>query len=419
MTCCKCEEYEWDDPQEVVYTDSNSNEYCLFHAPEEDKMCPNAWFSGLVYKRIQDAINNDDKEKECNFSGTIFPGRIIFHQFDSDNPLPRINFDNAIFCKDVDFSSTVFSDDASFSNTHFEGKVSFEGTTFKVRTSFFETLFMSNVLFDTGIYDEQPTVFEKGVDFIKCTFDYSMFKGVKWRNSFAFSQCKIIRKLDIIDCKVYYHGFIYADVENINFINVTWEDDKSLGNYLIQTNDCTLIQRYRDFYQRMKAKYKAENNEYEASQWHIAEKEAQLKLLKTTTTPLLRSIWTSCINMKLPSFHAIEKRTIFHALRIYKLLSGFGENPFQASLCLLFFLFLPFICVGLWEFCSTGFSSSFDKEKVEFIFKTGVRSIPFTKMPPGDSNYSWWNYLLMTFSQLLITFQAALFALAVRNKFRR
>lgn len=38
MGCCKCEEYNWPDPQDVVWEDPICNgQYCIFHAPADKK----------------------------------------------------------------------------------------------------------------------------------------------------------------------------------------------------------------------------------------------------------------------------------------------------------------------------------------------------------------------------------------------
>lgn len=144
----------------------------------------------------------------------------------------------------------------------------------------------------------------------------------------------------------------------------------------------------------MKAKYKAENNEYEASKWHIAEKEAQLKLLAQKK----------------------DERFNWFMLWLYKLVSGFGENPGRAFGVLASLLVVPLLfCIMDIE--ANFFGLIFHSHQVAEPMVRWLKFVPLTRAITGAEP----GYLrtLMFFWQLLITLQAALFAFALRNNFRR
>ena len=89
MGCCKAEKYKWCKELDTVYTDEEGKEYCVFHAPKGHKGVSLEEFNNLVFQRIEEAKNSG---QECNLSGTIFEGEIIFTHFDKENPLPDIDF---------------------------------------------------------------------------------------------------------------------------------------------------------------------------------------------------------------------------------------------------------------------------------------------------------------------------------------
>ncbi|AMK12029.1 hypothetical protein AWY79_13395 [Pseudodesulfovibrio indicus] len=145
----------------------------------------------------------------------------------------------------------------------------------------------------------------------------------------------------------------------------------------------------------MKAKYKTENNEYEASKWHVAEKESQLKLLgRKDGSRFLRDV-----------------------LWLYKYSSGFGEDPRQAFWVLLMLLVLPLLFLVCIELSNNFVWWGFDHSRIDAVFTEWLKFIPLTRA--ADKNELGLLYAFMVFWQLLITIQTALFVFALRNNFRR
>ena len=75
MSCYKCKYHNWEEPQEVVWSDLNGQEYCVFHAPTDHKGVSEADFVALVTKHLEMAINQN--YPVCNLTGTIF--YVAFH----------------------------------------------------------------------------------------------------------------------------------------------------------------------------------------------------------------------------------------------------------------------------------------------------------------------------------------------------
>ena len=159
MGCCKAEKYKWCKKLDTVYTDEVGKEYCVFHAPKGHKGVSLEEFNNLVFQRIEEAKNSG---QECNLSGTIFEGEIIFTHFDKENPLPDIDFSFITFTEDANFSAVNFSGYADFRNTTFkssaqfvivtfDGKDSFINATFNKSSYFMSTIFKDRTKFD-GVY---------------------------------------------------------------------------------------------------------------------------------------------------------------------------------------------------------------------------------------------------------------------------
>ncbi|WP_207260256.1 pentapeptide repeat-containing protein [Desulfovibrio sp. Huiquan2017] len=443
MTCCKCEEHKWDDPQEVVYTDpANGKEYCLFHAPADCKGISVDAFNEKALERIKAASVSGGVDVLCNLSGTIFPGDFNAKGHD----FPAINLFRAVFTQGAHFGGARFGGMAIFSDVHFGGKVNFNkarfktgavfsGCRFKGYPNFYRANFAGETSFSKAIFDEDTCFdmagFEEAVDFTSAHFlggakfsgvsfgAEALFKGVSFACGTKFTTVQVKgvivfdaiqaaegAVLEFVDCIVSPSVLVFQncdltccdfslqrDLTNIHFVNSSWENKcriKPNGE-----DQKGKLQLTRDFYQRMKAKYKGENNEYEASKWHVAEKEAQLKLFR----------WNG------------ESKFLWIMLWLYKFVSGFGENAARAFWVLIGLAVLPLLaltCMGVvhhspwWDFDMAG---------IHQIIKDWLKFIPLARTIGEDEPGGL--HVLMIFWQLLITLQAALFAFALRNRFRR
>lgn len=432
MACCKCEEHGWNDPQPVVYTDpEDGNVYCLFHAPAEHKGVSVDAFNEQVSERIQAVIDLENEKALCDLSGAIFPGDICFA---SDSALPNISFEKARFAGGAVFDKVCFGKNAFFSEASFGGgtvfykasfgeyvffdKARFEGEALFNASSFMGNAYFGRVRFCGKVYFNE-TRFGRTISFNGASFDgNASFSEASFMGNTDFSSAQFngqirfnaIRNNNVIltfaycivspsamtfeSCDPTCLDFVeQRDLTHIHFINASWEKN---GRIKACTEDEPgRLQATRDFYQRMKAKYKAENNEYEASKWHVAEKEAQLKLLGEEG----------------------ESRFLWAMLWLYKLVSGFGEDPRRAFWVLFGIFALPLLVIAGIEVYQHFSWWDFDSARLNHVFKQWLKFIPLTRAI-GENEPGGWHALMLLW-QLIITLQAALFAFALRNRFRR
>ncbi len=415
MECCKCKKYNWNDPQKAIWTDSNDQGYCVFHAPTEYKEVSEADFAALVARHLAIAINQN--KEECNLSGTVFCGNIDF----PDQTLPKLDlrdtsFEGRVVFKGCNFdllnlNDASFEDRVAFIDCDFNGRVafggctfvsdvSFDGSSFLKGAAFISTKFMGDAYFNetrflNGLWF-RDVVFSGKVHFVDSEFAHGRFWKVIAEDYIMLRYCRFTASscIDFVEIDLLWFDFLSTNLENIRFTSCNWPQDK--GRYCIQ-HDMHGVQlsEVLNFYQRMKRKCKTENNEYEASKWHIAEKEAQLKILKR------------------------EKKSnfIWALLWLYKIFSGFGENPLRACVIFLVILFLPLATISGVEVYNC-FSWHFDFDKVDMVLKDWLMFVPFARSN-DFRDVSGGMHLVIIGWQLFITTQFALFAFALRNRFRR
>lgn len=468
MACCKCEEFGWDDPQQVEWTDpEDGREYCLFHAPADKKMiggelCAAEMFNERVFARVQFAIDESDI-KICNLCGTIFPDTISFSRYGRKKPLPAIWFNKTQFMGIADFSSTEFNGPAVFHSTTFHQFATFHSATFSSYAAFSSAIFHNNANFDSAIFNDHTdfssTTFCISASFFSASFNgyanfestqfmktkgylsFMIFNGTEFdevvfhqacfEQRVMFNNCQFgSKKLRFIKTDVTQCDFLETEMTDIEFINVCWpkaNEDKRLphkwregrkglsqsyndfgwnSRYKIPLeDDPDRLQQVRDFYQTMKRIYKDKHDEYEASKWHVAEKEAHLRLLtQNGESPFLRAL-----------------------LILYKWVSGYGEVPSRAVSMLIGLILLAWLLLG-------GFGISDEKTVIQGISLTweGIQNFGttfitlfknvmlFKESAIAFKPVEGWVYgTVLVLTRLLIPIQAALFAMAVRNKMRR
>ncbi len=382
MACCKCQEYGWDDPQPTL----PDKDYCLFHAPAEHKGMTVENFNERVFERIR-AVD-PEREDECNFAGTIFPGKIAFSKFTAYNPLPKISFDHCVFNGSVIFNSIIFSKSSSFESTIFNDLTSFDSTIFKDWVFFDSTTF-------GGVTDFHESKF-KNAAFTKTTL-----KG----KILTFNHISIISEVHFWDVNLDNFDFLGTDMTNIHFMRCRWPKEK--GRYRITAEDYSAPEAIKDFYQRMKRKYKQEHNEAEVSQWHVAEKEVDLLL----------------VAKELKHVNGIHDKAIWGLLwlmlQLYRISSRFGEHMIRAGSVLVCVAFAPLAVLTAAKFQETGFSLAPEWGQIGAVFTDWLRCMPLIKTPDLGADVPAWKLGLFGLFQLLIAVQAALFAFALRNRFRR
>lgn len=472
LPCCKCREHNWADPRPPV-VEIDGKKYCLFHAPVERKGVPIDEFNKNVSARIQATFNLGDGAAACNMNGVIFPNGA---SFGAQKKLPSITFEHAVFTGKINFKkyifsgrtsfkSTIFNDTAFFSYAKFKREITFESanfngayffatefsheiinfnyaeftryTTFQksifyYMVTFNSTIFNGDILFTSAQFKDksyfrgatfnkfadfekvkfckeadfqktnfrdvtyfQKTSFLKGANFILSSFDVAWFQNITARDTMNFRpRPNQKNNIEFEDTNIECCDFLRTDMTNIHFIACTWPL-KNGRYYVKEEGDLKNIQRVRDFYQRMKRKYKDEHNEYEVSKWHIAEKEAQLKLLK---------------NEKYSKF-------LYYTLLLYKTFSGFGDAPLKALCFLIALLISPLLVLVVRELLSH-ISTSLAPGKVDSIINMWLQFIPLAKNSALKGTSGGLQLLIFAW-RTIVAIQAALFVLALRNRFRR
>lgn len=403
--CCKCEEYNWPDPQEVVWKDpADGKGYCVFHAPKEQKWKGlvgqkkyiDSEFNELVFSHINSGIDRfaaDDRDELFSLSGTVFPGDISFTQANHRGPFPFLNLSKATFNGKVSFIFITIN-----------GPALFEDTTFNDHVSFFVTQFRSSVLFTR-------TNFKSGSLFVRTVFE-----------------------LDV--------DFFDSQAQDRS-MHMRYLSKQSLGNVSFTPSEFSAFSFYRcdwplrlrkgdeELYRAMKQRAVEEHDQLLVSRWHFCEKLMQLKglLLPTRANALIDAFEddTLCDSTRMRAwrelFSAMSWRMRRSLLFLYWTSSGFGERPRRAAVCLVGLAFLPLLLLIPLKLLETGWSLRPDALKVGEVLAEWVRCLPLVKLEatltPAAPIVSAIRAGVSWLFQMAIALQAGLFALAVRNRFRR
>lgn len=480
MSCCKaietgswCSEIHNPD-YERVYKDENGNEYCLFHAPHVKKGMSVENFNKIIFNRISAHYQS---KKNCNLSGTIFPNKISFDRFDDHKSMPAVNFGSCVFCGDVSFKRVNFSAETIFDCVHFCERVDFYGAKFNgpvyfsgitcenEEVIFSGAIFNDNLLFSAKIQSNIPKTGDKAIDsHVKfagtiyngnsqfsiayaggISFNLAVFKkDVQFlgevgfigfcRTKFdgeAIFRINIVSETDFLDARFTEKAFFYTcigasrfsnviiekmirfeelnlektsfigtDLTKIDFVNCKWVANNSrtvlYDELTLRTQkptEANEAKKIEILYRKLKQKSITEYNYPEASSWHYGEKEMRRFYL---------------------GFNQIE----FYLLRLYKYSSGYGEMPNVAGLVL--FNIILYISILLSLFGINSFENGFYYYDFSAVIINTLQYATFQKetifsIKQGSAI----GYSFKILGQILIPIQATLFALSVRNKFRR
>ena len=423
MPCCKAEEFDnWcKDAPMSAYKDIFGDEYCLFHAPRRKKIIPTPEgirkvyddeFNKLIFEKIKKAKKTNE---ECNLSGAIFEGEISFRQFGIENPLPDISFEGATFTQGAYFSKAAFSERADFSEAIFkEGAKLFGRPIFNKEVVFKnlkidEKLIMEN--FDLSNVSFMDTEVRK-IDFIKCDWRKERFRKYILYNEYELFHIAKNEKESIEEEKdLSFDDKKEVKEEKISFFSWLKEDIKESWQPLKRyfwSYDRKEIEKVELLYRRLKEKYTAEKDNVLISEWHYGEKEMFRK--------------------------KIRARRYLGLSLLYWASSGYGERPVRAGMVLLGFIIslsLLLAIAGLEPLNLPG-RPDYGVEAIEGLsgllnitlkqFKALVLNTlqyaTFRREPifvPVNITGGYLKFL----SHILIPLQAALFGLAVRNRFRR
>jgi len=468
MSCCKAEKFKWCSGLDAI-TSYDGKEYCIFHAPKgrEGISIDIEKFNELVFKRIEEAKKSGQK---CDLSGTLFEGPISFSQYNKENPLPFIKFQDVTFISDADFRHVSFNEEANFDRVCFKESMSFWQVDFRGRVSFSEATFFKNASWSGTKFAQEATfqlanfiegayfsdtTFNKSVNFRHSKFQGEMvlggtFKGTvdfrqvlfgdntEFRGTFSkevsfwwstfkaeadfrkiifhkmtdFSRCSIEKTLLFVEVDLSYCSFLDCSIHNCQFIRCKWPRIRG-RRALYDEKKKAPYEKVEELYRQLKWKYKEGHNEQEASTWHYSEKEMFRK----------KKWW--------------RRFNPFSFSNLYWLSSGYGERPVRAGLILLLlFVSLVLITSSLGLVSSSGkpvygvttfkgFSDTFGSKFLPELEKTGllifntIQYALFFKTPYFKPQTLSGDIILTIFTKLLMPIQAALFIFALRNRFRR
>jgi uncharacterized protein YjbI with pentapeptide repeats len=438
MGCCSA---FWCKPQEDDYfVGKDGRRYCIFHVPkgDEDHFSSPSFvknFNEKIYQLINAAIAEG---KECDLSRTIFPGPISFGKYNKGRPLPPISYEGAIFNGDVDFSGAALNGIATFRGATFKGNSDFRRTIFQSKTNFSEVSFCKKVTF-------AGAAFYAHVSFEDSEFkDEALFGEWLWEKTFCASA--LFRRIRTKEGLIYFRrikfkegcvSFRGTSLTNFRFEGCAWPQKKPslfqrvMPRCFLNPADTevfydeidadreynftplrrkivdkygVLAEKYgvvENLYRQMKQQAKENHNEPEVSRWHYREKEMFRK----------RNFW----------------RRHCGASAFYWAFSGYGERPVRAGWMLLMLVVtigLAMNSLGLWCPATEGkviqcFPLSPNLQRVETITQAVIEHALFVKDPILKAQPGWGGILLTVWTKVLIPVQAALFAFALRNKFRR
>lgn len=472
MPCCKAQEYHWCKDLEPVkgYKDDKGNEYCVFHAPQGQKGMSVEYFNSEIFRRLNGAL---EKGQECDLSGTVFEGEIDFSLLNEKKELPAISFYAATFSekakflgvtfkealfsmasfKEAEFARVLFTERAEFSRVSFTERANFSGARFNGRADFPEAMF-KEAHFNSAEFKEadfRVTTFSEAAYFSKATFSETTdfdratftgratFYGAKFNGEVYFNDETFIghaafRNINIKGTVRYEAvnlervSFTDTDMRMMDFINCKWP--KKHGRDVLYDElelfkpefemprwrklkarffpDKEKVKKVEILYRRLKQKYKDEHDDPGVSPWHYGEKEMFRK------GSLFRRYFPLSFS------------------NLYWLSSGYGERPARAGAALLLLILAATLLLAMSGLeVSNGadikvihgvtnemLSKGLDVKTLWPLLLNTLKFATFQK-DPFFVPKGWIGETVKIFAQILIPIQAALLALAVRNRFRR
>ncbi len=381
----------------------------------------------------------------ANFNGAIFDGKVDFRMIDFNRmdfreatlkkadfnltkfhekadfcltKFGKVNFGLAKFFDEADFVGASFDREAVFIDTGFTGDAKFNAASFhresrydraifKGKAEFTETNFVRRTSFSRAYFLELAS-------FEKATFnDEGVFYGKTFGGSAVFKNVVIRDRLRFQNVNIKHIEFLETDLRQIDFVNCDPLEEK--GRYLledekvvfsVQKPDKREIRKVESLYRAQKQKCKRDHNEFAYSHWHISEKE----MMRRRTDLRDNFFYWSLLNL-------------------YRLLSGYGEDPKRALFCLPIIFLIALIGLGVSGLnYSNGsklhlltpppqnedFSSLKRAALTTFEYLTFQKETYFGLKPANGRTA----FLRIVFT-ILFYIQTALLIMAVRNRFRR
>jgi hypothetical protein len=382
------------------FMNASFNEGTLFgNAIFDDKLIlMNAIFAGPIF------FTNASIKGKALFEHAKFNNYTNFHGShfyeDAHFGWAKLNgltwFNEVIFDKATAFDNCKIDGELECIQAVFNGQVKFLRAEFKDRSSFGDCVFRDTVNFDHAWFSGRAN-----------------FKGKTFYAACSFQNLSIAAKMRLegVDCKQI--SFLDTDVRQIDFVNCNWLktgrrrilfDEQVLPSNKKERSPVAL-KKVESLYRKLKQKYKDEHDEAEVSVWHYNEK-----------------------NMARQSLSRPRKFLGLTALYAYS--SGYGERPVRAFIVLLLMLVgfsiallicglaLPKGVETIYGITNCSLSNVLSVKSIGASFMNLLKYVTFQKdsyfIPTG-----WTGEVFKLLAQILVPVQAALLALAVRNRYRR
>lgn len=351
------------------------------------------------------------------------------------------DFRYAKFAGDVEFYGAKFYDNARFQNVTFSGRAHYYCAKFYGYVNFNHAHFYSDAVFDNS-------TFEKRVEFNQAEFcGIGSFMGATFNNIALFAYAKFKFEMNVEHCTLGDDGMAFTRLDKISLSNIVFSRYAAAGIEFVECEDwperlgLDLLRKPEEknlraailLYRAMKQRAASEHDQKRVSHWHFREKLMALKLMmpcKECSEAIERFEDTNVsLIVRMQAWLALlwycpfwKKFTL---TGLYWACSGFGERAVRAGVVLLALLALPFLAnspIGhfLYEFWSwmpwaDGVSSLVQGVGDSISASAAMEFIPFTKDIKGEG----WAKVGQGLWQALVMLQFTLFALAVRNRFRR
>lgn len=338
------------------------------------------------------------------FSGKTTFSETEFHDtnFLAVEFLQHTDFSRAVFFKPTSFPSVNFASSVTFENVMFSEYVNFGGSEFQSSVNFLDTIFAKG-----GNY--HAVKFSAFVDFRGCkTYEGTLLFSCLGDNLFATDKSKP----EISVANMY---FTSVEAQYFCFRGCQWPSMLGLQkNHIADEEDNKACE---ELYRAMKQHAAEEHDQPQVSRWHFREKLMQLKqllnnersneLLEVVENPDAKwgaRAWAwATLSLNLKNIYKGGLTGLYWAC------SGFGERDRRSLVVLVILVALSLLANNIkepWVWAELPGSAA-----AQYTLAT----IPFAKDIPGDG----WVKVGRGFWQFLIAVQFTLFALAVRNRFRR
>lgn len=378
-------------------------------------------------------FNNARFSKKANFHGVQFGGGSDFSeaQFSGESW-----FRDAKFNDEANFRNAEFIGETWFVGTQFNGDVSFVGVEF-IYALFVGSQFSYSALFMAGRFSEKAdfseaqfsgrTIFHS-VTFGTASFNKSIvvsklvFEKCTFEVEVKFQELSVKGQLLFDGSDLRKASFMHTNITNIDFRNPQWQEEN--GFYILQDEfdirknikgtvkelekswfpvktlfgiaklkwwepDRAGYDNIRILYRRFKQRCINEQNESDASKWHYRE----MEMLRKATS--------------------IKDFLQFITINLYWASSGYGENTSRALFMLSALLIVITTLFGFF-----GINWTAHKIDIGNLFLNTLNIATFEKNSTLPLQQPCGGYLKI-FTKILIPAQAALFVLALRNRYRR